>query len=125
MKPLSVHVIEICGIYRYYYYCTCIAGSKVISFAVSAIFEIIALKTALSHIYVTHIPSPKAKLAQNTVPQGVRNGLINSVDVLGEPIQDTSQGRGVKERHGGPKDVCQHVVMETRGGEDASDGQGE
>ena len=37
--------IEICGICRYYY-CTCIAGSKVIAFATSAIFEIIALKTA-------------------------------------------------------------------------------
>ena len=39
--------IEICGICRYnYYYCTCIVGSKVIAFAASAIFEIIALKTA-------------------------------------------------------------------------------
>ena len=39
--------IEMCGICRYYYYyCTCIAGSKVITFAASAIFEIIALKTA-------------------------------------------------------------------------------
>ena len=30
--------IEICGMRRYYYYCTCIAGSKVITFAASAIF---------------------------------------------------------------------------------------
>ena len=37
--------IEICGICQYYY-CTCIAGSKVIACAASAIFEIIALKTA-------------------------------------------------------------------------------
>ena len=29
-----------------YYYCACIARSKVIVFAASAIFEIIALKTA-------------------------------------------------------------------------------
>ena len=29
-----------------YYYCMCIVGSKVIVFAASAIFEIIALKTA-------------------------------------------------------------------------------
>ena len=35
--------IEICGIC---WYCTCIAGSKVIPFAASAIFENIALKTA-------------------------------------------------------------------------------
>ena len=35
--------IEICSICRYY--CTCNTGSKVITFAASAIFEIIALKT--------------------------------------------------------------------------------
>ena len=29
-----------------YYYCTCIAESKVVTFAASAIFEIIAFKTA-------------------------------------------------------------------------------
>ena len=39
--------IEICGTCRYYYHhCTCIVGSKVIAFAASAIFEIIAFKTA-------------------------------------------------------------------------------
>ena len=39
------HSIEICGIcrYTYYYDCMCIVGSKVIAFAASAIFEIIAL----------------------------------------------------------------------------------
>ena len=38
--------IEICGMCRYYYYCMCIVGSKVITFATSTIFENIALKTA-------------------------------------------------------------------------------
>ena len=43
-QVMSIEIYSICQ--YYYYHCTCITGSKVITFAVSAIFEIIALKTA-------------------------------------------------------------------------------
>ena len=57
-------------------------------------------------------------------PQGPGDGLVDGVDVLGEPVQDASQGRGVEERHGGAEDIGKHAVVEVPRGTDGADGQG-
>ena len=58
-------------------------------------------------------------------PEGHGNGLIHSVDILRKPVEDATEGCGVKERHGGAQDVLQHAVMDGGGGPDAADSQGE
>ena len=51
--------------------------------------------------------------------------LVDRVDVLGEAVEDPSQGSGVKEGHRGAKDVEEHLVVEDLRANDASSGQGE
>ena len=50
--------------------------------------------------------------------QRSRNGLIDGIHVLREPVQDAAEGSGVEERHGRPHDAVQHRVVELFRGED-------
>ena len=56
---------------------------------------------------------------------GARDGLVDDIDVLGEPVEDAPQGGGVEEDHRRAQDVVQHFVVEGPGGKEARDGNGE